>query len=590
MRKESKKQPMFTRKDRDNIKWFWRLYLKDKAPWLIVVLVMVSLQAFVYQQFLSLTENGLRVIFDEGSIWKLVQVCGIVFALFLTRGLLSYVVPRVSVWLASNAVRSMRQDLITHYLRLDLAYFENTKSGDIILRLVNQVDALSNFVGHGTVGAARDFVTVLVVSGYLIYKSPILFSAAIIVIPVLILLMRAVSASIKRIQQSAENAFGNYMSGIEEMANGMRTVKISGQEDRERERLFEATDGIRDLTIRLNAAQALFPPSIDLVSAFVYVLVIGGGGYMVIQGGYAMDAAGIIAFLLGLVIMFDPMRLLASFFSQLQASLILLDSVRGIFREDIRIKDKDNAVLEFDKAGDIDFQNVDFSYNPEHPLFNDFDLHIEGGKKTAIVGATGSGKTSLLSLVSRLYDVDSGQVTIGKKDIRDIKVKALRGAFSVVAQDIVIFNASIWDNIKYVAPNATDDEVWAAAEAADIADLIRARGDAPTGPKGSQLSGGQKQRIAIARAFLRSAPILLLDEATSALDQKTEERIQGSLERLAKGKTTIIVAHRLSSVATADKIYVLDSGSVVEQGSHAELIAQSGLYAAMYDAQKDGYH
>jgi len=589
MRKVSKKQPMFSPQDRDNIKWFWHLYLKDKSPWLIVVLAMVSLQALVYQQFLSLTENGLRVIFDDGSIQKLIQVCAIVFLLFLARGLLSYVVPRLSVWLAGNAVRSMRQDLIRHYLRLDLAFFERTKSGDIILRLVNQVDGLSTFVGQGTVGAARDFVTVLVVSGYLIYKSPILFSAAIIVIPVLILVMRSVSTKIKTIQQSAENAFGNYMSGIEEMSNGMRTVKISGQEDREKERLFEATDGIRDLTIRLNAAQALFPPSIDLVSAFVYVLVIGGGGYMVIQGGYDMDAAGIIAFLLGLVIMFDPMRLLAGFFSQLQGSLVILQGIRSIYYEEVKITDHENSVSDFNSDGDIVFSDVDFAYSPQHPLFEGLDLRIEGGKKTAIVGATGSGKTSILSLISRLYDVDSGTITIDGRDIRDLRIKSLRSTFSVVAQDIVIFNASIWENIRYVAPEATDEQIWAAAEAAEIAELIRIRKDAPLGPKGSQLSGGQKQRIAIARAFLRSAPILLLDEATSALDQKTEERIQGALERLSLNKTTIIVAHRLSSVAAADKIYLLDMGSVVEQGTHAELMAAKGLYAAMYDAQKEGY-
>ena len=586
---KSEKQPMFTPNDIKNIKWFWRQYLKSKSPWLIVVLVMVSMQAIVYQQFLALTENGLRVIFDEGSVLQLVKVCAIVFFLFATRALLSYVVPRLSVWLASNAVRSMRQDLIRHLLRLDLAYFENTKSGEIILRVVNQVDGLSDFVGQGTVAAVRDFVTVIVVSGYLIYKSPILFTAAIIVIPVLILVMRAVSTKIKNIQRSAENAFGNYMSGIEEMANGMRTVKISGQEDRERDRLFESTDGIRDLSIRLNAVQSLFPPSIDLVSAFVYVLVIGGGGYMVIQGGYDMDAAGIIAFLLGLVILFDPMRLLASFFSRLQASLILLDSVRSIYREPIKINDHANAVEEFNTEGDIVFDKVDFSYSSEHPLFSALDLHIEGGKKTAIVGATGSGKTSILSLISRLYDVDGGTITIGGQDIRDIKIKALRHSFSVVAQDIVIFNASIWDNIRYVAPNATDEEVWAAAEAAEIAELIHMRGGAPLGPKGSQLSGGQKQRIAIARAFLRSAPILLLDEATSALDQKTEERIQGALARLSQNKTTIIVAHRLSSVAAADKIYLLEMGQVVEQGTHRELLEEQGLYAAMYAAQKEGY-
>lgn len=589
MGKPSPKQPMFSPTDIDNIKWFWRNYLRDKSPWLILVLGMVSAQALVYQQFLSLTENGLRVIFEDGSLSQLIKVCAFVFLLFGTRAVLSYVTPRISVWLASNAVRSMRQDLIKHLLRLDLSYFEKTKSGDIILRLVSQVDSLSHFVGQGTVAAVRDLATVIVVSGYLIYKSPLLFTAAMIVIPVLVLMMRGISGKIKEVQQSAENAFGNYMSGIEEMTNGMRTVKISGQEDRERDRLFEATDGIRDLMIRLNAVQALFPPSIDVVSAFVYVLVIGGGGYMVIQGGFGMDAAGIIAFLLGLVIMFDPLRLLASFFAQLQASLILLDSIRGVYREKMRITDHEGSVAEFNTEGDIRFDQVKFAYDPHHPLFEDLDLLIEGGKKTAIVGATGSGKTTVLSLITRLYDVDGGKITIDGLDVRDIKVKALRSSFSVVAQDIVIFNDTIYENIRYVAPNATEEEIWAAAEAAEIADLMRARGSAPLGPKGSQLSGGQKQRIAIARAFLRSAPILLLDEATSALDQKTEEKIQGSLQRLSKDKTTIIVAHRLSSVVAADKIYVLDMGQVVEQGSHAELIAKEGLYAAMYASQKEGY-
>ena len=583
------KHPIFRPKDKDNIRWFWQNYLRSKSPWLVLVFGMVSCQALVYQQFLSLTENSLNVIFEGGAPRELIKVCGIVFLLFAIRAALSYIVPRLSTWLASNAVRKMRQDLINHYLKLDLSYFERTKSGDIILRLVNQVDGLSTFVGQGTVNAVRDTVTIIVVSGYLVYKSPILFAAAIIVIPALALVMRSVSSKIKQVQQSAENAFGSYMSGIEEMANGMRTVKISGQEDRERDRLFQATDGIRDLLIRLNAAQALFEPSIDLVSAFVYVLVIGGGGYMVIQGDFGIDAAGIIAFLLGLVILFDPMRLLAGFFAQLQASLILLEGVRSVYSETPRIVNRENAVSEFDTKGDIVFEDVDFSYDSQKQLFHNLSFEIPGGKTTAIVGATGSGKTTILSLITRLYDLDGGQITIGDLDIRDIQIKKLRNSFSVVAQDIVIFNASIWDNIAYVRPDATKEEIQAAAEAAEIADLMKERGNAELGPKGSQLSGGQKQRIAIARAFLRASPIVILDEATSALDQKTEQRIQTALERLADQKTVIIVAHRLSSVANADKIYVFDHGSIVEQGTHDELVDQKGLYAGMYSSQKGGF-
>jgi ATP-binding cassette subfamily B protein/subfamily B ATP-binding cassette protein MsbA len=379
------------------------------------------------------------------------------------------------------------------------------------------------------------------------------------------------------------------MTGIEEMASGMRTVKIAGQEEVERARLLRATKNIRNLSIQLQSAQALVMPAIDLVSAFVYVLVIGGGGYMVLSGDFGLDGAGIIAYLLGLVLVFDPARLLAGFFAKLQANLILLKGVRSLYRVQPRIVDAIDATDTFDTSGDIELRNVTFYYSSDAPLFKELNMTFRGGQVSAIIGATGSGKTTILSLLTRLYAVQRGNVLIGETFVKDLRIKALRSAFSVVAQDIVIFNSSIWENIRYVRPDATDAEIWAAAEAAEIADLMKARGDTPLGPKGSQLSGGQKQRIAIARAFLRSAPILLLDEATSALDQKTEDKVKRALNRLSKGKTTIIVAHRLSAITHADWSYVLDAGRVVEQGTHAELIAASGLYAGMYRAQKRGY-
>jgi len=584
------RRPLFTAQDRDNIRWFWRNYLKKRAPWLLLVLGMITVQGVVYQQFLSLTESGLRVIFENGSFADLIRVCGIVFALFMVRAAMSYGVPRLSVYLASNAVQELRRDLIDRVMMLDLAYFERTKPGDLILRLVNQAQTLSQFVGQGTVGAVRDAVTIAIVSGYLIYKSATLFLATVVVLPAILLLMQVVSHRIKEIQASAENAMAGYMSGIEEMANGMRTVKISNQEENERKRLRGSTEEIKNLALRLQGAQALVAPTIDLASAVAYALVIGGGGWFVLEGTSGMDGAAIIAFLLGLVLIFDPARMLAQFFTKLQANLIILDSVRRLYNETPTITDTPGAVEQFDTAGDIRFEDVHFSYSKEAPLFDGLDMTLAGGRTTAIVGATGSGKTSVLSLMTRLYEVERGRITIGGTPIQDIRIRALRSAFSVVAQDIVIFNASIWENIRYVKPEASDDEIWAAAEAAEIAGLVRDRGDKPLGPKGSQLSGGQKQRIAIARAFLRSAPILLLDEATSALDQQTEDKVKASLARLSEGKTTIIVAHRLSGVTHADWIYVLDAGRIVEEGRHADLMAKRGLYAGMYEAQKGGYH
>ncbi|RXV59033.1 ABC transporter ATP-binding protein [Roseovarius sp. A46] len=582
-------KPVFSEQDRINLRWFWDNYLKSKTPWLLVVLGTIVIQGVAYQQFLALTESGLRVIFESGSVWELVRVCATVFMLFAVRGLMSYLSPRLSVWLASEAVLQMRDDMIDHLMRLDLAFFERTKTGEIILRLVNQAQDLSMFVGQATVNAIRDAVTVLIVSGYLIYLSPQLFLAALLVIPVIILLLLQVSERIKVIQANAESALSNYMTGIDEMAGGMRTVKISNQEPSERSRLRKAAREIRSLTVRLQASEALVLPSIDLSSAFVYVLVIGGGGYMALNPAYEFDSAGVITFLLGLVLLFDPARMVAQFFTKLQANLILLEGVHSLFRETPTITDAPDAVTEFDTSGDIVLRDVVFRYSDTAPLFDGLNMTFEGGKTTAIVGSTGSGKTTILSLIARLYNVIDGQITIGGQPIESLKVDALRHSFSVVAQDIVIFNNSILENIRYVRPDASEGEIWEAAERAAIADLIRQRGDAPVGPKGAQLSGGQKQRIAIARAFLRSAPILMLDEATSALDQRTEHRIRGTLAELGKGKTTIVVTHRLSSVTYADWIYVMEGGQVVEQGTHKELVAANGLYASMYDAQRNDY-
>lgn len=584
-----KTRPLFSRQDWINLRWFWDNYLKRKSPWLLVVLGTVLVQGVVYQQFLALTESGLRVIFESGSAWELVQVCAIVFVLFAVRGVMSYLSPRLSVWLASNAVLQMRDDMINHLMRLDLSYFERTKSGDIILRMVNQAQDLSLFVGQATVNAVRDAVTVVIVSGYLIYLSPQLFLAALLVIPLIILLMLLVSERIKTIQATAENALGNYMTGIEEMAGGMRTVKISSQEPSERARLRQAAREIRNLSVQLQAAEALVLPSIDLSSAFVYVLVIGGGGYMALNPAYALDSAGVITFLLGLVLLFDPARMVAQFFTKLQANLVLLDGVHSLFGETPTIIDAPDAVETFDTDGDIVLHDVTFRYSENAPLFDGLNMTFKGGKTTAIVGSTGSGKTTVLSLIARLYNVGGGQITISGQPIEGLRIRALRQAFSVVAQDIVIFNNSIWENIRYVRPDASEEAIWEAAERAAIADLMRQRGDAPVGPKGAQLSGGQKQRIAIARAFLRSAPILLLDEATSALDQRTEQRIRATLAELGEDKTTIIVTHRLSSVTRADWIYVMEGGQIIEEGTHGELIALNGLYASMYAAQRNDY-
>ena len=577
----------FSEKDKSNITWFWRRYLKRKTPWLGLILALVLLEGFVLQKFLAITETGLRVIFEQGDIMDLLWICLVVFLIFMVRALVSFVVPTLSVRLASGAVLELRSDLIRHVLYMDQRFFDRTNASDLILRFVNQVEALSQFVGRTTVEAVRDVTTIVIISGYLIYKSALLFGVALLLLPIIFLLMRMVSETIKRIQAQSEQALGNYMNTIEEMSGGMRTIKMTGQEAAEVDRMISESGNIKKLAVNLHMAQALVLPSIDLSSAVVYMVVIGGGGYLALSEASALDGASIIAFLLGLVIVFDPARRLSQFFTKLQTSLILLASVRGVLQTQPDVSDEGNVSKFTDTRIDITLNDIGFSYEADQTLFDGISLQFKAGQKTAIVGSTGSGKTTLLSLMARLYDLNSGAVLFNGQDIKQFTLKSVREKFSIVAQDVVIFNKTIAENIQYADPTASPDAVRAAAKLARIDELMVERGDQPVGPKGSLLSGGQKQRIAIARAFLKPAPILLLDEATSALDALTEQKVNASFKDLQAGKTTIVVAHKFSSVVDADHIYVLEAGKLVEQGTHADLMAKAGLYASMFSAQDD---
>ena len=575
----------FSDKDRSNIRWFWTHYMKDKLPWLIFVMVLIIIQGFVYQQFLAFTEKGLRVIFEDGAFWDLLKICGFVILAFSMRAAISYITPVLSVWLASDAVFKLRSHLISKVIHLRQSFFDTTNPGELILRLVNQVDGVSAFVGQTTLNALRDVVTIIIISGYLIYKSAILFVAAVVILPIIFFILKSVSEKIKKIQTASEKVFGAYMTSINEMSGGIRTIKMSNQEDTEISRMVEASAGIKDLSIKLQKAQALVLPGIDLSSAFVFVLVIGGGGYMVLSDDFQMDGASIITFILGMVIIFDPARGLSQFFAKLQASLILLDSIRVLMDTKGEKSNEDGKMAFAEDTVDISMNKISFSYLDGTDVFKDMSLQFKSGAKTAIVGSTGSGKTTILSLITRLYEISDGQIMFNGKDTREFTLGSIRNCFSVVAQDIVIFNKSIRDNIHYANPSASIEDVDQAARLARVEGLMHERGDIPVGPEGSQLSGGQKQRIAIARAFLSPAPVLILDEATSALDALTEKQVNDSFAELQKGKTTIVVTHKFASVIDADKIYVIESGKLVEEGTHLKFMARDSIYKSLFNAQ-----
>jgi len=580
------KSKLFSSQDKQNLSWFFKRYLKPYGWQLLFIFLLIVIQGVVYQQFLALTEKGLRVIFEKGSVTELARICAITLGIFLFRALGSYLIPVNSAKIANRAIFELRRDLTDHLIHVKQPYFDANPPGEVILRLVNQVQALGGFVGQGTVNAMRDLITILVVSGYLIYKSAFMFAFALIVIPVIAIAINLTSQRIKQVQTKSEAATGDYLTSIDEMATGMRTIKLSSQESSEIDRLNASASVMRGLAIRLQKVNAVMLPIIDLASAMFFILVIGVGGYIALQGGNNLDGAGIISFLLGLVILFDPAKNLGSFFVRIQSNLILLQSVRSVLA--LEVEDRaEKTDLDVSQPIAMAFDHVNFAYGDGTPVIHDVSLQIAAGKTTAIVGATGSGKSTILALIGRLYDRTSGEIFVNGTPIQDLTLASLRRAINIVAQDIVIFNKSIFDNIAYAKPDAPKEAILAAAEKAQILDLLTTRGDAPVGPKGAHLSGGQKQRIAIARAFLKSTPILILDEATSALDPVTEALINDAFFIKNDSQTRIVVTHKLASITRADTIYVVDGGRVVEHGTHNDLMVLGGLYHAMYTTQND---
>ena len=575
----------FSERDKKNLTWFWQSYMRARAKWLILVLLLIIFQGFVYQQFLVLTESGLRVIFSSGTFSELIWVCLAILIIFTVRAFTSFVIPTISAKLSTSALLELRHDLTQHILRLPQSYFDQASSGDLILRLVNQVQELSTFVGQTTVKAMRDTATVVIVSGYLVYKNILLFSIALVVIPLIAFLMISVVKRVRKMQALTETAIGKFISNIDEMKTGMRTTKMTAQEEAEAQRISGSANLIRAYTYKLMRTHALTPPVIDLSSAFVYMLVVGGGGYMALSDQFDMDGASIIAFLIGLVIVFDPARSVAQFFTQLQSSLILLESVHSIFDIEAEKLNSGPSYIENNKPIAIKLKNVNFNYTSGSETLKNITMDFNPGTKNAIVGSTGSGKTTILSLIGRLYELDSGTISFNGNDISKLSISSVRDQITIVSQDIVIFDQSLEDNIRYANPLATTEMIIEAAKKAKIDKLLLERKDNPVGPNGSQLSGGQKQRIALARAFLKPAPILLLDEATSALDAVTEANISKSLDKLSENTTTIVVAHKLSSIKDADAIFVLDKGSLVEFGTHTELLKKKKYYAKMVNLQ-----
>jgi len=533
--------------------------------------------------FAWLMEPVFDLVLVEKRTKFIVPMALAVFACFVVRGLAAYVHTLMMNKIGQSIVGDIQRDLFSSLLGLDLKFFHDNPSGQLVSRVVSDVQAVRGAVSDTLTGMGRSLLTLVFLICLMFYQDVRLASIAFIAFPFASLSVMWISRRLRKISKNIQAETGSLTALMIQIFQGVRQVKAYDTAEFERKRSGEAIDLVRNLNIKAISIATLATPLNETLLGVAVTAVIIYGGHQVSSG--SLSVGELSSFIAAFSLAYEPMRRLAKLNNTLQIGLGAAERVFDMMDKQPEIRNKLDAAELNTRKAEIVFENVTFSYGREDGYaLKNVCITIPAGKVTALVGPSGSGKTTVMNLVARFYDVLDGNIVIGGKDIRDVTLESLRRHIALVSQDVTIFDDTVKANIAYGKQNATDEEIRKAAEAAAAADFIQQMPEGYNtrlGEQGVKLSGGQRQRIAIARAILRDAPILLLDEATSALDTESERAIQKSLEELQKGRTVLVIAHRLSTVQQADQIIVLEHGQVVETGTHDQLIKTDGLYARM---------
>ncbi len=504
-----------------------------------------------------------------------------VVTVFLFRGVFDF----LSNYLMSNvglrAVMNIRNDLYERMISLPIKFFSKGRTGDLISRIMNDV----GFIQGAITDVVVDFVKQPLI---IIFNIPMAFIwggklaiVSLIIFPIVAVPITLLGRKLRNITRKMQDRTADITSILEETFTGIRIVKAFNMEEREVSKFESVNKNVFNFFKKMLKITVIQKPVIEVMGAI-------GAAFAIWFGIRHLSPDRFVAFIGSMFIFYDPIKKLSKVNSVIQQSIGAGTRIFEIMDEPIDIKDKPDAMLFQETIREIAFSHVHFGYSPEREVLTDIDFRVKAGEVVAIVGSSGSGKTSLVNLIPRFYDPWTGSVMINGKDIRDFMVKSLRDQIGLVSQEIVLFNDSIRDNIAYGRPHATFQEIKRAAEAAYADEFILNLAneyDTSIGEKGFLLSGGQRQRIAIARAILKNPPILILDEATSQLDAESEREVQNALENLMKGKTVFVIAHRLSTVQRADRIIVLEDGKIVQQGTNESLLRDDGPYRRLYELQ-----
>jgi ABC-type multidrug transport system fused ATPase/permease subunit len=562
----------------------WRDYLRPHIPILAVALVLMSVEGGTQGALSYLIQPMFDRITVGGQASDVVWVALAVSGVFLLRALSGFAQRVLMAMAGERFVAAMQTDLLTHLMRLDQSFHQTQSPGALIERVRGDTATLRMLWGTVLSAVGRDVVALVSLLGVALSVDWRWTLIAVAGAPLLVWPIALLQKLVRRTSRAARETASRISTRLDEIFHGMATIQLTGTEAREGGRFrAEVNDYVR-AQIRAEAGSAGIPAMMDIVAAIGFAGVLTYGGMQIIAGEKSMGE--FMSFFTAIALLFEPLRRLGSVSGAWQVARASLERIRSLFDTVPRITTP-AAPEPLPTRMRIEIDAVTFGYGRE-PVLHGLSFTAEAGQTTAIVGPSGAGKTTVFTLLTRLADPQQGCIRLGGQDIQRLDLTALRGLFSVVSQETALFDETIRDNIlmgRQDVSQARLAEVLAAAHIGDFVATLPKGLDTPAGPRGSGLSGGQRQRVSIARALLRDAPILLLDEATSALDAQSETVVQDAFDRLSRGRTTLVIAHRLSTVRDADKIVVMDQGRVVDQGTHDELIARSGVYADLYHLQ-----
>ena len=563
----------------------WRYVLPHKLIGLVAILGMTATAiveaGLVYLQK-PLMDDALVAQNLETARWLPFAFAGI----FVARGIAGYATEVSLGFIGRSVISSLRRSVFRKFLTLPTRYFDAQSAGPLLSRMTYNVEMVAASVTDVVTIAVRDVLTVLAAFSVMIVQSPKLTLFIAILVPVVASLIRVLGTAFRRYSGRIQDSVGEVTQVTEEIVRGNRIVKIFGGYEYEKNRLDEVDERNKRQNLKLIRVRALGVAVTQTVFGFGFAGIIYMAWREHMHGGLTPGA--IVAFFGAMILMLQPVRRITNVNATLQRGVAAAGSLFGVIDEEDEVDS--GSARPGRVRGDVEFRDVNFAYGTAAmPVLKDVSFSVKAGRSLAIVGRSGSGKTTLVSLLPRLYDVVAGEILLDGIPIRDYTLGCLRDNISLVSQDIVLFNDTIANNLAYgQLREHSRDAVMRAAEAAYVVEFAKDlpdRLDTIVGDRGVLLSGGQRQRIAIGRALLKDAPVLILDEATSSLDTQSERKIQAALDELMKNRTTLVIAHRLSTVEGADSIIVLDGGRIVESGTHRDLLDRDGQYAALYRMQ-----